>query len=534
MKNFKYQKQIILGISITLIICVLIALIVFYIFNNRTIEISTNSKNNTLSKTIPNVTNENTKFKISDTKNKIESVNISATSRLSDYNLYHYIKFDNIETSEIKNEDYLIFNDLLLVIDENCTILFKYELNGTYSDESYEIKISNIEIPEITSEKATKEELKKEKVEKTEIKKESTSPYYIKVNYGANVVTIYTKDNDGNYTVPYKAMVCSCGTFTPKNGTYKTTNKYTWRLLIHNVYGQYATRIVGSILFHSVPYTSNQKDTLQYLEFDKLGSTASAGCVRLTVKDSKWIYDNCPRGTMVEFYSDSNPGPLGKPTTQKISSVEECRNWDPTDPDSNNPWHTYVKNNEDNSNISDTVINTTVTDTPTTDTPTTDTPTTDTPTTDTPTTDTPTTDTPTTDTPTTDTPTTDTPTTDTPTTDTPTTDTPTTDTPTTDTPTTDTPTTDTPTTDTPTTDTPTTDTPTTDTPTTDTPTTDTPTTDTPTTDTPTTDTPTTDTPTTDTPTTDTPTTDTPTTDTPTTDTPTTDTPTTDTPTTINN
>lgn len=197
----------------------------------------------------------------------------------------------------------------------------------------------------VTDEKASDKELKEEKVTKKEQKK-STSPYYIKVNYKANVVTVYKKDKDDKYTVPYKAMVCSCGTYTPHSGTYKTSSKHRWGKLIHDVYGQYATRIVGSILFHSVPYSSNSADTLLYNEYDKLGTTASAGCVRLTIKDCKWIYDNCPKGTMVEFYSNSDPGPLGKPTAQKISSFEECRNWDPTDPASENPWHTYKKEEE--------------------------------------------------------------------------------------------------------------------------------------------------------------------------------------------
>jgi hypothetical protein len=80
-------------------------------------------------------------------------------------------------------------------------------------------------------------------------------------------------------------------------------------------------------------------DTLEYEEYDKLGTTASAGCIRLTVKDEKWIYDNVASGSYVEFYSDkNNPGPLGKPTAQKISDNKTNRNWDPTDPDTRNPW----------------------------------------------------------------------------------------------------------------------------------------------------------------------------------------------------
>ena len=173
-------------------------------------------------------------------------------------------------------------------------------------------------------------------------------PYYIKVNNQANVVTIYTKDENGNYTVPYKAMICSIGTATPAAGSVYTIpggkwDRWTWGQMEGGVWAQYYTRIKGSILFHSVPYTSKDKGTLEYWEYDKLGTKASAGCIRLTVQDAKCIYENCKPGTKVEFYADSNPGPLGKPAAQKISEDEAVRGWDPTDPDANNPWRNYVK-----------------------------------------------------------------------------------------------------------------------------------------------------------------------------------------------
>lgn len=128
------------------------------------------------------------------------------------------------------------------------------------------------------------------------------------------------------------------GTYTLRN--YRG-NSWRWRPLFGNVYGQYATQITGNILFHSVPYTEPNNSSLEYWEYDKLGTSASMGCVRLTTQNAKWIWDNCVTGTKVTFYNNSNPGPLGKPTEAKISWNEECRNWDPTDPSSNNPWKTY-------------------------------------------------------------------------------------------------------------------------------------------------------------------------------------------------
>ena len=50
--------------------------------------------------------------------------------------------------------------------------------------------------------------------------KEGT-PYFLAVNRDANVVTVYTADEDGRYTVPFMAMVCSGGMDTPL-GYYAT------------------------------------------------------------------------------------------------------------------------------------------------------------------------------------------------------------------------------------------------------------------------------------------------------------------------
>ena len=167
----------------------------------------------------------------------------------------------------------------------------------------------------------------------------SDAPYLLKVNRKQNIVIAYAKDDNGDYTKPYKAMVCSVGLdgATP-TGTYTTSDKYTWRLLSGNVYGQYATRITGHILFHSVPYFTRSKSDLEYEEYNKLGQPASLGCIRLSVADAKWIYDNCPKGTTVTIYDSDQKEPLEKPTPIHIDTNDSRRVWDPTDPDSNNPW----------------------------------------------------------------------------------------------------------------------------------------------------------------------------------------------------
>lgn len=157
--------------------------------------------------------------------------------------------------------------------------------------------------------------------------------YHIKINKSTNVVTVYDKATGE----PVKAFVCSVGSATPI-GTFKTSDKYRWHLLIGPSYGQYCTRITGRILFHSVWYHKNMDYASQsYVQYRRLGTVASHGCVRLTVADSKWIYDNCIKGTTVTiFKGTAKDDPLGKPTPPEVTAGN--RGWDPTDPNPKNPY----------------------------------------------------------------------------------------------------------------------------------------------------------------------------------------------------
>ena len=173
---------------------------------------------------------------------------------------------------------------------------------------------------------------------------QSEKAYLVRINLTHCTVNIFGKDESGEYTVPAKAMICSTGYATPKAGTfYRIGNTWEWLRLKGNVYGHYVTQITGNILFHSVPYLRwGDPASLEYWEFDKLGVKASQGCIRLQVSDAIWIYNNAWNIVGVEFYADEDPGPFGKPTAPKISDNEFCRDWDPTDPDPNNPWHDFV------------------------------------------------------------------------------------------------------------------------------------------------------------------------------------------------
>ena len=213
---------------------------------------------------------------------------------------------------------------------------------GQVSDETWEMAGNIAEVPDSEALNQITE------IEKPiEMKPEQRLPYYLKINRQQNVVTVYGQDEMGEYNIPVKAILCSTGKHnaTPK-GVFRLSSKYVWHQLNGGVFGQYATRITGGILFHSVPYANRSKASLYWSKYNQLGQQASQGCVRLTVEDAKWIYDNCPSGTKVEIYDDSkNAGPLGKPEALKLDKDNVNKGWDPTDPDERNPWHQWSEDN---------------------------------------------------------------------------------------------------------------------------------------------------------------------------------------------
>ena len=169
--------------------------------------------------------------------------------------------------------------------------------------------------------------------------------YWVKVNEQCNVVTVYEKS--GTKWKPIRAMLCSTGIRnsgkeTPR-GTFYMGGRRQWGVMFFGVYAQYCTTISGNYLFHSVQYSKQKNYKSQPTdEFNMLGKHASHGCVRLSVMDAKWIYDNCKAGTKVTIYRSSNPGPMGKPKGIKVST-DRKEYWDPTDPNPDNPYYLLKK-----------------------------------------------------------------------------------------------------------------------------------------------------------------------------------------------
>ena len=160
------------------------------------------------------------------------------------------------------------------------------------------------------------------------------SSYYITVNRAKCQVMVYAKDETGKYCVPVKTFACSVGlskTPTP-TGTFHILAQYKLVQLMGPSWGKYGSlvRQQNGIFFHSVACSSPDPTySLAAGNYNMLGQPASHGCIRLCVRDAKWIYDNCSVGTTVQI-SDTASTPFDKPATIKIPAGQ---NWDPTDPD---------------------------------------------------------------------------------------------------------------------------------------------------------------------------------------------------------
>ena len=168
------------------------------------------------------------------------------------------------------------------------------------------------ETEEITEEgeDAIEEQEQQEQMDEEEIKEESdniiqnesnlqdidftsSDNFKIEVDLNKQKVFIYYKDN------LLKEWMCSGGIEekpTPR-GEFETTQKgeYFWSDK-YNMGAYYWIRFYNEYLFHSVPFDENNQIIKE--EYEKLGSPASHGCIRLELENAKWLYEMLPLGAV--------------------------------------------------------------------------------------------------------------------------------------------------------------------------------------------------------------------------------------------
>ena len=132
--------------------------------------------------------------------------------------------------------------------------------------------------------------------------------YRIEVDIANQIATVFRRA-DGSVQ---RQMVCSTGAgdATPR-GTFRlqksrAADRSEWYFIgKYQCFVKYPTRIQGSILFHSLPYSDKDMDAVDPLAIEqlRLGEKASHGCVRLRWEDAQWIAQNCPDGTETRIFT---------------------------------------------------------------------------------------------------------------------------------------------------------------------------------------------------------------------------------------
>lgn len=165
-----------------------------------------------------------------------------------------------------------------------------------------------------------------------ELKNDDPDKYYILLDLKNEIVTVYERDENGEYTKIVRRFLCSSGrtdvdeadpedeaTPTPR-GIWKIGGRERFGKFANfsGEYARYWVQIVGSIYFHSLLFGDRTVDSLKRSPFYSMGEKVSHGCVRLYVEDAKWLYYYACPGTTVEITANL-------PSNRALRKALECK-----------------------------------------------------------------------------------------------------------------------------------------------------------------------------------------------------------------
>ncbi len=130
------------------------------------------------------------------------------------------------------------------------------------------------------------------------------SMYKALVSVDNQRVYIY-KWTGSDYTALVHTFVCSTGKKSSPTilGTFQAPGRngeWYW-MEDSRVWVRYAFVIEGGYFFHSVLFPTKGGEPTS-TSVRNLGTRASHGCIRLSVEDAEWIYNNCANGMTVVIY----------------------------------------------------------------------------------------------------------------------------------------------------------------------------------------------------------------------------------------
>lgn len=125
--------------------------------------------------------------------------------------------------------------------------------------------------------------------------------YRIVVDLRNNIMTVYNKADASIQ----RRMLCTTGkpsTPSPRGNLKMGKNRIRFGYFEEfECYAQYWVQITRNVYMHSVLYSKKNAKSLIKDSYRNLGKSVSHGCIRLTVPDARWIYENIAPGTEIQF-----------------------------------------------------------------------------------------------------------------------------------------------------------------------------------------------------------------------------------------
>lgn len=151
-------------------------------------------------------------------------------------------------------------------------------------------------------------------------------PYYVEVDVANQLIKVFRLDENGKHTILDRVFWCSTGTagYPSRPGTYTLSGRKSQWAFFPNWGGGTARwwlKIDGEIAFHSIIYSNYDLKRPNMNSVRKLGRVASHGCIRLTLADAKWMYDNVGKGTVVHIYENA-------PLDPEFKAAHKPGEWD--------------------------------------------------------------------------------------------------------------------------------------------------------------------------------------------------------------
>jgi hypothetical protein len=168
-----------------------------------------------------------------------------------------------------------------------------------------------------------------------ENEEETAGSYIMRVFYDCFVAVVYEVDSNG-YEIPVRTMIIGPGTDTNDyiwGNSFRLTPAGEW--ISFSAWNppvpvRYVTSISGDYFFHSVAYyTYGDPSSMKTWQYDALGGPVSAGCIRMTVADARWVYYNAYAISSCHFHVSSDGYEIG----YYYYPPQNYDGWDPTDPE---------------------------------------------------------------------------------------------------------------------------------------------------------------------------------------------------------